>query len=230
MKLASEYILEMRDITKKYGENAVLSGVSLKVKPGEIHALLGENGAGKSTLIKVLGGIYIAEEGQIFIDGKQVAITGVNSARANGISIIHQELVLVPYMTVAENIFLGREPMGSFGVNKSKMSADAQKMLDRFDLGIDADSLIADLSIAQQQMVEIAKAVSLDAKLIIMDEPTYRPWGNGGDQPADGRRPGPEGQGLAILFVSHKLEELFELCDRVTGHAGRRTYRHPGHR
>ena len=153
----SEYLLEMKNICKSFPGVKALQNVDFQLKAGEIHALLGENGAGKSTLIKVLGGIYIAEEGQIFIDGKQVAITGVNSARANGISIIHQELVLVPYMTVAENIFLGREPMGSFGVNKSKMSADAQKMLDRFDLGIDADSLIADLSIAQQQMVELSQ-------------------------------------------------------------------------
>ena len=127
----------MKNICKSFPGVKALQNVDFQLKSGEIHALLGENGAGKSTLIKVLGGIYIAEEGQIFIDGKQVAITGVNSARANGISIIHQELVLVPYMTVAENIFLGREPMGAFGVNKSKMSADAQKMLDRFDLGID---------------------------------------------------------------------------------------------
>ena len=119
---------------------------------------------------------------RIFIDGKQVAITGVNSARANGISIIHQELVLVPYMTVAENIFLGREPMGAFGVNKSKMSADAQKMLDRFDLGIDADSLIADLSIAQQQMVEIVKAISFNCRIPVsythLD--VYKRQGRGG--------------------------------------------------
>ena len=156
----------MKNICKSFPGVKALQNVDFQLKSGEIHALLGENGAGKSTLIKVLGGIYIAEEGQIFIDGKQVAITGVNSARANGISIIHQELVLVPYMTVAENIFLGREPMGAFGVNKSKMSADAQKMLDRFDLGIDADSLIADLSIAQQQMVEIVKAISFNCRIL----------------------------------------------------------------
>ena len=113
----SEYLLEMKNICKSFPGVKALQKVDFQLKAGEIHALLGENGAGKSTLIKVLGGIYHPEEGQIWIDGKEVAITGVNSARDNGISIIHQELVLVPHMTVAENIFLGREPMGTFGVN-----------------------------------------------------------------------------------------------------------------
>ena len=171
----SEYLLEMKNICKSFpGVKAVkaLQSVEFQLKAGEIHALLGENGAGKSTLIKVLGGIYIAEEGEIKIDGKPVVINSVNDARDNGISIIHQELVLVPRMTVAENIFLGREPMGKFGVDTRKMIAEAQKMLDRFDLGIDAASEIFDLSIAQQQMVEIVKAISFNCRILVMDEPT----------------------------------------------------------
>ena len=211
----SEYLLEMKNICKSFPGVKALQNVDFQLKSGEIHALLGENGAGKSTLIKVLGGIYIAEEGQIFIDGKQAAITGVNSARANGISIIHQELVLVPYMTVAENIFLGREPMGSFGVNKSKMSADAQKMLDRFDLGIDADSLIADLSIAQQQMVEIVKAISFNCRILVMDEPTS----SISDREVNALfeiMHNLAAQGVGIIYISHKMSELDEVCDRVT--------------
>ena len=211
----SEYLLEMKNICKSFPGVKALQNVDFQLKAGEIHALLGENGAGKSTLIKVLGGIYIAEEGQIFIDGKQVAITGVNSARANGISIIHQELVLVPYMTVAENIFLGREPMGAFGVNKSKMSADAQKMLDRFDLGIDADSLIADLSIAQQQMVEIVKAISFNCRILVMDEPTS----SISDREVKALfeiMHNLAAQGVGIIYISHKMSELDEVCDRVT--------------
>ena len=211
----SEYLLEMKNICKSFPGVKALQNVDFQLKAGEIHALLGENGAGKSTLIKVLGGIYIAEEGQIFIDGKQVAITGVNSARANGISIIHQELVLVPYMTVAENIFLGREPMGSFGVNKSKMSADAQRMLDRFDLGIDADSLIADLSIAQQQMVEIVKAISFNCRILVMDEPTS----SISDREVKALfeiMHNLAAQGVGIIYISHKMSELDEVCDRVT--------------
>ena len=211
----SEYLLEMKNICKSFPGVKALQNVDFQLKAGEIHALLGENGAGKSTLIKVLGGIYIAEEGQIFIDGKQVAITGVNSARANGISIIHQELVLVPYMTVAENIFLGREPMGSFGVNKSKMSADAQKMLDRFDLGIDADSLIADLSIAQQQMVEIVKAISFNCRILVMDEPTSSISDREVKALFEIMR-NLAAQGVGIIYISHKMSELDEVCDRVT--------------
>ena len=210
-----EYLLEMKNICKSFPGVKALQNVDFQLKAGEIHALLGENGAGKSTLIKVLGGIYIAEEGQIFIDGKQVAITGVNSARANGISIIHQELVLVPYMTVAENIFLGREPMGSFGVNKSKMSADAQKMLDRFDLGIDADSLIADLSIAQQQMVEIVKAISFNCRILVMDEPTSSISDREVKALFEIMR-NLAAQGVGIIYISHKMSELDEVCDRVT--------------
>ena len=168
----SEYLLEMKNICKSFPGVKALQNVDFQLKAGEIHALLGENGAGKSTLIKVLGGIYHPEEGQILIDGKQVSITDVKSAQENGISIIHQELVQVPHMTVAENIFLGREPLGKFGVNYTQMSADSQKMLDRFDLGIDADSLIVNLSIAQQQMVEIVKAISFNCRILVMDEPT----------------------------------------------------------
>ena len=211
----SEYLLEMKNICKSFPGVKALQNVDFQLKSGEIHALLGENGAGKSTLIKVLGGIYIAEEGTILIDGKEVAITGVNSARANGISIIHQELVLVPYMTVAENIFLGREPMGSFGVNKSKMSADAQKMLDRFDLGIDADSLIADLSIAQQQMVEIVKAISFNCRILVMDEPTSSISDREVKALFEIMR-NLAAQGVGIIYISHKMSELDEVCDRVT--------------
>ena len=168
----SENLLEMKNICKSFPGVKALQHVDFQLKAGEIHALLGENGAGKSTLIKVLGGIYHPEEGQIFIDGKEVAITDVNSARDHGISIIHQELVLVPYMTVAENIFLGREPKGKFGVDFALMRRRAQEMLDQFDLGIDADTLVANLSIAQQQMVEIVKAISFNCRILVMDEPT----------------------------------------------------------
>ena len=117
----SEYLLEMKHISKEFPGVKALQNVDFQLRAGEIHALLGENGAGKSTLIKVLGGIYIAEEGEIFIDGKPVSITSVNDARENGISIIHQELVQVPHMTVAENIFLGRETMGKFRVDTRNM-------------------------------------------------------------------------------------------------------------
>ncbi|MDO4548884.1 MAG: sugar ABC transporter ATP-binding protein [Clostridia bacterium] len=211
----SEYLLEMKNISKSFPGVKALQNVDFQLKAGEIHALLGENGAGKSTLIKVLGGIYHPEEGEILIDGKKVSITDVNSAQANGISIIHQELVLVPYMTVAENIFLGREPMGKFGVNYTQMSNESQKMLDNFALGIDTDMLIANLSIAQQQMVEIVKAISFNCRILVMDEPTS----SISDREVASLfaiMRNLASQGVGIIYISHKMSELSEVCDRVT--------------
>ena len=165
-------LLEMKHIHKKFPGVYALKDINFELRTGEVHALLGENGAGKSTLIKVLGGIYTADEGEIIINGKKVNIDGVKAAQANGVAIIHQELVLVPYMTVAENIFLGREPMSSGFVDKKKMNHDAQKLLDDYQMGIQANQLIKELTIAQQQMVEIVKAISYNSKILVMDEPT----------------------------------------------------------
>ena len=211
----SENLLEMKNICKSFPGVKALQHVDFKLKAGEIHALLGENGAGKSTLIKVLGGIYHPEEGQIFIDGKEVAIADVNSARDNGISIIHQELVLVPYMTVAENIFLGREPKGKFGVDFALMRRRAQEMLDQFDLGIDADTLVANLSIAQQQMVEIVKAISFNCRILVMDEPTSSISDKEVSALFEIMR-NLARQSVGIIYISHKMSELSEVCDRVT--------------
>ena len=211
----SKYLLEMKNINKSFPGVKALQGVNFQLLPGEIHALLGENGAGKSTLIKVLGGIYIAEEGEILIDGKPVVIDGVHAARENGISIIHQELVLVPHMTVAENIFLGREPMGKLGVDYRKMAASAQEMLDKFDLGISATDEIFDLSIAQQQMVEIVKAISFNCRILVMDEPTSSISDREVAQLFEIMR-NLAAQGVGIIYISHKMSELNEVCDRVT--------------
>ena len=205
----------MKGISKSFPGVKALQKVDFQLKSGEIHALLGENGAGKSTLIKVLGGIYIAEEGEILIDGKPVVIDGVTAARDNGISIIHQELVLVPHMTVAENIFLGREPMGKLGVDMGKMTSSAQKMLDRFDLGISATDEIFDLSIAQQQMVEIVKAISFNCRILVMDEPTSSISDREVAQLFEIMR-NLAAQGVGIIYISHKMSELNEVCDRVT--------------
>ena len=211
----SNYLLEMKHISKEFPGVKALQNVDFQLLPGEIHALLGENGVGKSTLIKVLGGIYIAEEGEIFIDGKPVNINNVNAARDNGISIIHQELVQVPHMTVAENIFLGREPMGKFGIDTRKMIRESQAMLDRFDLGINAADEIYDLSIAQQQMVEIVKAISFNCRILVMDEPTSSISDREVEQLFEIMRNLVK-QGVGIIYISHKMSELNEVCDRVT--------------
>ncbi len=211
----SEYLLEMKGIDKSFPGVKALQNVDLQLKSGEVHALLGENGAGKSTLIKVLGGIYHAEAGEIFIDGQKVEIDGVSAARAAGISIVHQELVLVPYMTVAENIFLGREPGTKFNVNHRKMVEDAQHLLDAYEMNIQADMLVDKLTIAQQQMVEIVKAISFNAKILVMDEPTSSISDKEVGFLFETIRTLAK-KGVGIIYISHKMSELEEICDRVT--------------
>lgn len=164
----AELLLQMKNIHKKFPGVYALKNVDFDLKSGEVHALLGENGAGKSTLIKVLGGIYRAEEGKIVIQGKETLINSVADARETGISIIHQEIMLVPNMTIAENIFMGREPTTRLGgVNYRRMNTEAQALIDGFGMNIDASRKVATLSIAQQQMVEIVKAISAKAKIVV---------------------------------------------------------------
>ena len=213
--MSEQYLLEMKHICKSFPGVKALQDVSLQLKAGEIHALLGENGAGKSTLIKVLGGIYIAEEGEIYIEGKKVEIGGVKDAQANGIAIIHQELVLVPYMTVAENIFLGREHGKGRFVNKESMNKEAQTLLDQYQMNINAETLSKDLTIAQQQMVEIVKAISFNSKILVMDEPTSSISDKEVGFLFETMRTLTK-KGVGIIYISHKMSELEEICDRVT--------------
>ena len=208
-------LLEMKNISKRFPGVKALHEIDFTLYAGEIHALLGENGAGKSTLIKVLGGIYIPEEGEIYINGKHVIIDGVKAAQENGIAIIHQELVLVPYMTVAENIFLGKERGKSFFINESEMFDEAQKLLDAYEMNIRADALINQLSIAQQQMVEIVKAMSFETKILVMDEPTSSISDKEVAFLFEKMRFLAD-QGVGIIYISHKMSELNEICDRVT--------------
>ena len=213
--MAEEYLLEMKGIHKRFPGVIALNNVSLTVKAGEVHALLGENGAGKSTLIKVLGGIYIAEEGEIFIEGKKVSIDSVKASHENGVAIIHQELVLVPHMTVAENIFLGREPMKGKFVDSKKMTEDAQILLDTYQMNIHAGTLVERLTIAQKQMVEIVKAISFHSKILVMDEPTSSISDKEVDFLFETMR-GLTSRGVGIIYISHKMSELEQICDRVT--------------
>lgn len=208
-------LLKMNDIHKSFPGVYALKAVNFELKKGEVHALLGENGAGKSTLIKILGGIYTADRGEILIEGKKVSIDGVKAAQENGIAIIHQELVLVPYMTVAENIFLGRESMKGCFVDKRSMIHQAQKLLDAYDMDIDAGMPVVKLTIAQQQMVEIVKAISYDSKILVMDEPTS----SISDKEVKflfGTIKTLMDKGVGIIYISHKMSELEEICDRVT--------------
>lgn len=208
-------MLKMKHIHKRFPGVYALNDVSYELRAGEVHALLGENGAGKSTLIKVLGGIYSADEGEIYIDGKKVEINGVKDAQNNGIAIIHQELVLVPHMTVAENIFLGREQGQGILIDHRKMTEEAQRLLDAHEMNIKADALIKDLTIAQQQMVEIVKAISYNSRILVMDEPTSSISDKEVAFLFKTMR-GLTAKGVGIVYISHKMSELEEICDRVT--------------
>lgn len=212
----SEYVVELKNITKRFPGVVAMRNMSIGIRPGEIHGLIGENGAGKSTLIKVLTGVYIPEEGEIFVDGKKVSFKNPVKAREAGIACVFQELNIVKQLPVVDNVFMGRAIKKGPLLDYPKMEAEAKKALTT--LGhpeIDVRKECGKLGIGMQQMVEIAKAVSLDAKLIIMDEPTSSLGKEEIAQLMETVR-ALKAKGIAILFVSHKLEELFELCDRVT--------------
>jgi ABC-type sugar transport system ATPase subunit len=206
----------MRSIAKSFGQTHALNGINFELKSGEIHALLGENGAGKSTLIKVLGGIHQPDHGEILINGKVVNIQGVHDARAYGIGVIHQEIVLVPYLSVAENIFLGREPVTKFGLkDKKQINARAQKMVEDLGLNLDVNTLVGELSVAHQQLVEIVKAISFNVKILVMDEPTS----SLSDEEVNNLFVTMERlrqNNVSIIYISHKFEELFKITDRIT--------------
>ena len=202
--MSENVLLKMKHIHKRFPGVYALNDVSYELRAGEVHALLGENGAGKSTLIKVLGGIYSADEGEIYIDGKKAEINGVKDAQNNGIAIIHQELVLVPHMTVAENIFLGREQGQGILIDHRKMTEEAQRLLDAHEMNIKADALIKDLTIAQQQMVEIVKAISYNSRILVMDEPTSSISDKEVAFLFKTMR-GLTAKGVGIIYISHKM-------------------------
>ena len=209
-------VLKMTDIQKSFGGVHALNGIHFELREGEIHALLGENGAGKSTLIKVLGGIYRPDRGTINIGGKDVEMDNVQIAREHGIGIIHQEIVLVPHLTVAENIFLGREILDRFGFkNMGEMLRQAQEMLKKLGLDIDADTKVVELTIAQQQMVEIVKASSFNVKILVMDEPTSSLSDEEVEKLFETMTRLKE-QKVSIIYISHRMEELFRMTDRIT--------------
>ena len=210
--------LAMRGIVKRFPGVLALNGVSLEVRAGEVHVLLGENGAGKSTLIKTIAGVYHADAGEIRIEGKPVRIRHPHDAQALGISTIYQEFTLAPDMTVAENIFLGREPLRIRAlsiVDRGQMNRRSRDVLATLDPQIDPGATVKHLGVAQQQMVEIAKALSLDARLIIMDEPTATLTSHEIDRLFDTIRH-LKGRGVAIVYISHRLDEVKTIGDRAT--------------
>lgn len=208
-------VLEMQGIKKSFSGIYALSGIDFSLELGEVHALLGENGAGKSTLIKVLGGIHQPDCGVIKIGGKEVRIHNVPEARENGIGIIHQEIVLVPYLTVAQNLFLGREIVKNGVVDMAETNRRAEEMIAALGVKIGADTIVEELTIAQQQMVEIVKAVSFNGKIIVMDEPTSSLSNEEVEQLFEIIAKLKE-EKVSIIYISHRMEELFRISDRVT--------------
>ncbi len=207
-------LLEASGLTKRFPGVLALESVQLSVAHGETVAVIGENGAGKSTLMKILSGIYTPDAGTISYNGSPVSLTSVNAAQALGISLIHQELNLADNLDVAGNVFLGREPRKFGLLDKPKMRQQTQRLLDRLGATFKADTPVEDLSLGQQQLVEIAKALSLEAKLLIMDEPTSSLSARESDvlfKIIEDLK----AQGMSILYISHRLGEVKRLADRL---------------
>lgn len=209
-------ILEMENISKSFPGVKALDGVNLRSYKGEVLALLGENGAGKSTLMKVLSGVYKKDSGDILIDGKAIEVKGIKHAEELGIAIIHQELSILTNMTVSENLFLGNEKFDKVTrrVNKKHLREESLKYLKQIGCNIDPDTLVRNITVGEMQMVEIAKALTHNSKIIIMDEPTtaltdvetrslFKVINNLKEK------------GIAVIYISHRMEEIFEICDRV---------------
>ena len=208
--------IEMRGIDKSFGGNAVLKNAGFLLDDGEVHALMGENGAGKSTLMKILTGVYTKDAGQVIVDGKEVCYNNPQEAEKAGIVFIHQELNVLFDLTVEENMFLGKEIKKAFGIcDRKAMRKRVQEILDMLGVDIDPTQRMDELSIGQQQMIEIAKALMVDAKVLIMDEPTAALTQSETEvlfKVVNSLRK----KGVSIVYISHRMEEIFELCDRIT--------------
>ncbi|WP_255307913.1 sugar ABC transporter ATP-binding protein [Streptomyces marincola] len=209
-------LLRLREVTKSFGPVAAVKGVSLALHAGRVHALAGENGAGKSTIVKMLAGVHRPDSGGIDLDGRPVVLDGPAAAQAAGIAVIHQEPTLFPDLSVAENIFMGRQPTGRLGrIDRRAMREAADGLFARLGFAVDPGRQARGLSIADQQLVEIAKALSLRARVFVMDEPTAALSG------VEARRlfsvvAELTRQGAAVLFISHRFDEIFTLCDDIT--------------
>lgn len=207
-------LLKMTNISKSFGSNKVLDGIEIEVDRGEVVALLGENGAGKSTLIKILGGIYHADTGNVYIDGVEKNIQTAADAGKEGIRIIHQEIVLVPDRTIAANVFLGREIKKHGLIDYKSMKEETQKVLDDLKIPLDADDYVRDLTLGMQQLVEIVKAVSAEAKIVVMDEPTSS-LSQAETETLFSIIERLKAKGVGIIYISHRLDELFRITDRI---------------
>lgn len=208
--------IEMKNINKSFGTNQVLNNAGFVLEDGEVHALMGENGAGKSTLMKILTGVYTKDSGTVIVDGEEVTYKTPQEAEKAGIVFIYQELNVLFELTVEENMFMGKEITKKFGIcDKKAMRQKAKEVMEQVGVDIPVDAVMSDLSVGQQQMVEICKALLVDAKVLIMDEPTAaltESETRGLFKVINSLRK----KGVSIVYISHRMEEIFELCDRIT--------------
>ncbi len=208
--------IEMKGIDKSFGTNQVLKNAGFLLKDGEVHALMGENGAGKSTLMKILTGVYTRDAGTVLVDGQEVVYKNPQEAEKAGIVFIYQELNVLFDLTVEENLFMGKEITKGFGIcDKKAMRKKAQEVMDRMGVNIPVTAQMSDLSVGQQQMVEICKALMVDAKVLIMDEPTAALTQSETEVLFEVIK-SLRAKGVSIVYISHRMEEIFELCDRIT--------------
>lgn len=211
----NEYILETRDLAKNFSGIQALKGISLRVRAGEVHAIVGENGAGKSTFIKILTGVYSPSSGSLRFDGNEYSHFTPEQALKIGISAIYQEFNLVPFLTIAENIFFGVEAKKGIFCDFRKMEQDAKELFREIGMDINPHAVVKDLGIAQQQLVEIVKAISKNARFIIMDEPSA-PLTENETKTLHDIVKRLKAKGITVIYISHRLEEVFNMCDRVS--------------
>ncbi len=214
-KGSSDYILEVQGLSKSFGGTKALQDVELHIRKGEVHALVGENGAGKSTLMKSIIGLHKFDSGTITFEGNPYKVNGPAEAIKRGITMIHQELNPEPHLTVAENIFLHNEDTKGIFLKKDATNKRAEKILKEFGFDISPTHLVGDLTLAQAQMIEIMKAVSCDAKLVIMDEPTSSLDNEETERLFQTIRQLKE-KGVSVVYISHRMEEIFNICDTVS--------------
>jgi ribose transport system ATP-binding protein len=210
-------LISVENVSKTFPGVRALSGVRFELMPGEVHALMGENGAGKSTLMKILAGVYVRDSGTILYEGRPVDFASPREAQAAGVGIIHQELQLMNHLTVAQNIFIGREPKRAFGLllDEDRLNAQATAILDHMSLALDPRTVVGGLTVAKQQMVEIAKALSFNSRVLIMDEPTAA-LNNAEIAELFKMIRELKARGVGVVYISHKMDELKQISDRVT--------------
>src|SRR5512136_3221175 len=217
--MSDDVILEFKNVTKKFPGITALKDVSFQIRRGEIHGLCGENGAGKSTLMKILAGVYPwgSYEGQVLYNGRELKLEdrSIRQAIEEGIAIVYQELTLVPMMTVGENVYLGKEPVEAGSINWDRLYSDTQQILTKYRLDVQPQAVVKNLGVGKMQMTEIAKALSENAKILILDEPTSA-LAEAEIEKLMGILRGLKEHGVTIIYISHKMDEFFRIADNVT--------------